>query len=396
MDENMTEEMAAEMAEERASGPNDTITLAMVRAGRGYYQYDQYNVVSKGVKVVQEALHMYGFNLSADGKFGSTTKAVVTGFQLENGLTQNGFVNQETLLKLEAWCGTLYETQPLQPAVKQIQYGLATLSSGDSGDAVILVRSLLKQHGYTCDASGSYNSALETVVKKFQQDKGIAVTGNVNQETLAVLQDLTADTAWLNGSTVSLTPGKLARAGFFGILIKPEVVADINNGLNKYGITTGEKVLHFLAQMMEETRESTNIMEDNYRPGEGYVGEKKPYSPYCGAGVLQMSWDYNYKAFSEHVNKSTNGYPEDLNIYPGQLKGNGMYATQHVALKYPGKSSAWFWDRGKMINDLDWSQSAKEISYAVTKKIYNENASIAVLDKRYQKYQEISAILKYK
>ncbi len=348
---------------------NGDFTLAQVRAGTRIYQYDPTNTANTGVKVVQEALHMYGFNLTADGKFGSTTKAVVTGFQVENGLTQTGTVNKETLLKLESWCGTLYETQPLHPATKQVQYGLATLHSGDSGDAVILVRDLLKQHGYTCAAIGSYDSVLETVVKKFQQDKGITVTGNVNQVTLAVLQDLTADTAWLNGSTVNLTPGKLARAGFFGILIKPEIVADINKGLNKYGITTGEKVLHFLAQMMAETQESTNIMEDGYRPGEGYVKGGEDYSPYCGAGVLQMTWYYNYRDFSDHVNKSANGYPKDPYIYPGQINGNGMYATQHVALKYPGISSAWFWDKAKIVNTLDWNQGAKEISYAVTKNL---------------------------
>ncbi len=380
---------------------NGDFTLAQVRAGTRIYQYDPTNTANAGVKVVQEALHMYGFNLTADGKFGSTTKAVVTGFQVENELTQTGTVNKETLLKLESWCGTLYETQPLHPATKQVQYGLATLHSGDSGDAVILVRDLLKQHGYTCAAIGSYDSALETVVKKFQQDKGITVTGNVNQVTLAVLQDLTADTAWLNGSTVNLTPGKLARAGFFGILIKPEIVADINKGLNKYGITTGEKVLHYLAQMMGETSGSQNIMENGYLPG---IKGGAEFAPYYGAGTLHLTWKKQYEGFSGHINNAVNGYPKDPDIYPGQIDKDGTCATQHVALKYPGVSGGWFWEKVRELNLLEnvsWNEAdtnPRLISDQLTKEITRSSGSTlaAHQKQRFTYYEAIKERLHYK
>lgn len=301
-------------------------------------------------------------------------------------------MDQATLAKLEAWSGTLYETPTATPLLKTVEYGLDYLHSGDNGAAVFSVRGFLKNQGYNCESVGSYDSTIISLVKQFQTKKGLTATGNVDQITLAMLEDATADTAWLSGSTVNLTAGKLAKAGFIEILLRPDVVADINKGLNKYGITTGEKVLHFLSQVMEETQSGEELMENNYKPGEGIAG--KTYTPFAGAGVLQLTNAGTYQDFSAHVNTSANGYTADNKIYIAD--GDKTYSTQHVALKYPGTSAGWFWDRVKECNTkIGWtSEGAQSISEKLTLKIKGD-ADTEDINNGYLHYLEIESKLPY-
>ena len=380
---------------------NANITLAEIRTGEPgkEYQY-QLGVANDGIKAIQKALHMYGYNLNlatgqtADGIYGAYTQANVRGFQTANGIEPaTGIMDAKTLAKLEAWSGRLYETPTATPALKAVEYGLDILHIGDSGAAVYSVQSLLTRHGFTCQTTGSYTSTVVSLVKQFQKKNSLDETGNVDQVTLAVLEDLTSATAWLNGSTVNLTAGKLAKAGFHGIVLKPEVVADINKGLNKYGITTGEKVLHFLAQAMEETKKGEEVIEDLYKPGE--LGGAW-YAPFYGAGVFQVSTERNYKDFSAHVNNPDNGYTKDEKIYCGSNLNENLYVTQHVALKYPGTSAGWYWDKVKNINgEVDWNADSETVSNQVTKLVFSENASISAMKKRHEHYESIKSILKY-
>ena len=379
---------------------NNSATLAQVRNGSFEYGLEEPVRVSAGVRVVQEALHMYGYNLGstgADGKYGKQMSANVSGFQKENGLTINGIVNKATLAKLEAWSGTLSETpMSITPTLKMVQYGLAFLHVGNIGSAVSTVRGYLNKHGYSCSTIESYDSNLASLVMKFQTANGLKATGDVDQVTLAVLEDFTADTAWLSGSTVKLTAGKLAKAGFKGILIKPELVTDINKALNKYGITTGEKVLQFLAQAMAETTTSENIMENEYMPG---IMGTQSYAPFYGAGLFQMTWEKQYKDFSDHINTPQNGYAKDNQIYISGGKEKNLYATQHVALKYPGVSGGWIWDRAKEINNLDWTNAAENfasLSEQITRKVHNLNASSVEINRRLNYYKQMKAALPYK
>ena len=379
---------------------NNSATLAQVRNGSFEYGLEEPIRVSAGVRAVQEALHMYGYNLGstgADGKYGKQMSANVSGFQKENGLTINGIVNKATLAKLEAWSGTLYETPMSEtPTLKAIRYGLAFLHVGNIGSVVSTVRGYLNKHGYSCSTIESYDSSLASLVVKFQTANGLKATGDVDQMTLAVLEDFTTDTAWLSGSTVKLTAGKLAKAGFQGILIKPELVTDINKALNKYGITTGEKVLQFLSQAMAETTTSKNIIENGYMPG---IMGIRYYAPFYGAGLLQLTHGEDYEKFSEHINSPQNGYAKDNQIYISGGAEKNLYATQHVALKYPGVSAGWVWANAKTLHDrVDWTnaaQNAESISKRLTEIITGKSDS-ADITVRYDNYKKIKAALPYK
>lgn len=363
-----------------ALGPNDGITLAEIRAGRAYYQYDQYNVASTGVKVVQRALHMYGYNLSVDGKFGSVTRAVVKGFQEMNGLPDDGLFDQATLVRLEAWSGVLYEVPQRHPSVKGLRYGLAIVQEGDSGDAVILIRSLLKQSGYACESNGSYDSNLASFVQQFQKKYALDETGIVDQTTFAILEDVPNSTPWLEEGDVRLTPGKLARAGFREIILRPDMVTKLNGALYVYAINTKEKVRHFLAQAMAETVKGTQIQENNFYPGNLEV-----YDGYYGAGVWQLTGEKNYSAYEE--------YRHDERILSPQ-----EYAAQWVAIQYPTDSAAWYWrDNVRLNSIIDWDtasdKNAESISKTITLKVVGKNATTADINRRKNYYFQIAAVL---
>ncbi len=360
-----------------ANGSNANVTLAQIRNGTAYFQYDN-TTYSTEIKAVQKALYLYGFNPgNRDGYYGASTQAAVKGFQNEKGLTVNGNLNKATLAKLEAWSGTLYGTPTATPTLSQVRNGLDYFHTGDSGSPVITIRSCLRAKGYTCASSGSYDNALLNVVKKFQGEYGLGSDGLVGQATLAVLEDTVSDTGWLTSAgTVNLTAGKLARVGFTNILLRRDVVSSLNTALNTYGINTKEKVRQFLAQCIIETDYGRALTEYGYKPG---TTGSASYAPYYGSGMLHLTHAANYTAYKN--------YKGDVRIV-----SPNVYATQHVAFAYAADSAGWYWDKFAKINsNVNWGDSAYNICNAVTKRVYGSDSQTR---NRYARYTTIASVLK--
>lgn len=301
-----------------ANGSNVNVTLAKIRSGSAYFQYDN-TTYSAEIKAVQKALYLYGFNPGArDGYYGAATQGAVRGFQNEKGLSVNGHMNAATLQKLEVWAGTLYGTPTATPALAQVRNGLDYYHKGDSGSPVTTIRSRLLAKGYSCATSGSYDDALLNVVKSFQSANGLGSDGLVGQATLAVLEDNTSDTAWLASGVVKLTPGKLAKVGFTNIMLRQDIVNSLNTALNTYHINTKTKVHHFLAQCIIETDHGRSLTEYGYTPGEG---GSQTYTPFYGGGMLHLTKLVNYTAYKNYKGDEKIVSPD-------------VYATQHVAFAY--------------------------------------------------------------
>ena len=128
------------------------------------------------------------------------------------------------------------------PSIYAIQQGSAYLKVGDVGSSVVVCRELLNKKGYACDqTSETYDSALKSIVAKFQKDFGLSSDGLLGQGTLAVLQDDVNDTDWLINGVVNITAGKLARLGFGKEVLKPANVTRLNEACNRYHITSKTK-----------------------------------------------------------------------------------------------------------------------------------------------------------
>lgn len=80
---------------------------------------------------------------------------------------------------------------------------------------------------------------------------------------------------------------------------------ELNRVLEKYDITTVERIRHFLAQCIKESNRGMYTREGeytNWKSQEEYEEEydrKYKYGyKYRGAGYIQMTWDYSYLAFA--------------------------------------------------------------------------------------------------
>lgn len=359
--------------------PNTGITLAKIRTGSKFV-YDTETTGSADIKAVQAALQCFAYYpgvQSPDGNYGAGTRAAVRGFQNENGLSVNGEFNAATLAKLETFAGTL-TTSTLTPTLARVQNGLAFFKLNHSSADISSIKSKLSSAGFPCGTGTTFDGAMVTAVKNFQAKFGLFNDGTVGQATLAVLND-TSSTGWISGTTVKLTPGKLARCGFVKIALRQSVVNDLNAQLTKYGINTAVLVRHFLSQALAEGG-GYSFSEFSYKPGE--LGTAT-YKPYYGAGWIQLTWVDAYTAFKNHV------------VTDAKILTPELYATQHVAVKYPAQSACWFWRDYKNISSvITGATSEQAASTAVTKKILGNGASTAAINKRYANYQNVKNILK--
>lgn len=114
------------------------------------------------VYVVQFLLNEQGYNISVDGKFGPKTSEAVKSFQVENGLTIDGIVGENTWNEL---CITLKINSTHLNAVKALQY------------------LLVEKHGYTLSIDGIFGPKTLNAVEDFQSRSEIAVDGIVGPTT---------------------------------------------------------------------------------------------------------------------------------------------------------------------------------------------------------------------
>ncbi|MBQ8554522.1 MAG: peptidoglycan-binding protein [Clostridia bacterium] len=154
---------------------------------------------SDAVKAMQKRLKELGYlSGSADGSFGSATKAAVIAFQTANGLKADGKAGTSTL-------NTLYSDDAKGPdslndsenAGNGVSInGYVTLREGDTGDAVKALQRALKNRGYYSGSiDGTYGSATVAAVTAFQQRNGLRVDGTAGPTTQTALYGSDAEDA---------------------------------------------------------------------------------------------------------------------------------------------------------------------------------------------------------
>jgi peptidoglycan hydrolase-like protein with peptidoglycan-binding domain len=102
-----------------------------------------------------------------DGVFGPKTEQVVKDFQQSNGLVADGVVG------LVTW-GQIHPYREASPV----------LQSGSLGPVVAMLQGVLKTgFGYTGAIDGVFGPATLAVVRQYQTDRGLPVTGVVDERT---------------------------------------------------------------------------------------------------------------------------------------------------------------------------------------------------------------------
>lgn len=146
-------------------------------------------VGAQGPAVVrlQQALVQLGLPLTGgvDGKFGNGTRAAVLLFQQKAGLRETGVVNGAARRRLD----------------------LVLPKAGDQGDAVRRLQTRLIANGIAVrgGADGIFGAATSAAVMTFQERRGLAVTGVVNDQ-MAVLLEFRPLPAELPGMPTTTAP----------------------------------------------------------------------------------------------------------------------------------------------------------------------------------------------
>ena len=122
-------------------------------------------------------------------KLDPATRTAVKAFQKSNGLASTGSLNRATLEKMGIELTDKQKLIPVDPdhfaSAKPAKSGPRAAPFRATKDQVIEAQRLLKSGGmYTGEESGKLDDATREGLKKYQESKGLKVTGTLNQLTL--------------------------------------------------------------------------------------------------------------------------------------------------------------------------------------------------------------------
>ena len=129
------------------------------------------------------------------------------------------------------------------------------------------------------------------------------------------------------------------KMGFDSSQAEDFMMIDMNRVLNKYDITTTERLRHFFSQCFVESGDCVGLpIEADDDTGTYLKGQD--YYPYYGVGHIQMTYKYSYQSFAIYV--ALEKYPELKNnvkyLSPAHNDGDSIQA-QYDKLKEEAENS---------------------------------------------------------
>lgn len=157
--------------------------------------------------------------------------------------------------------------------------------------------------------------------------------------------------------------------------ISSSVIKDLNTCLNKFQITTTERLRHFLSQTAHESgggRWTKELSNGNYLEGRSDLGNVYPGDGprFKGAGYLQLTGRVNY---------------EKLRRYTGDNRV--MEGVNYVAAKYPFTSAGVWWQENNMNSLIDSGASV----YTVTRRVNGGTNGLADREMYYRRTKDVIA-----
>ncbi len=142
------------------------------------------------VQKLQQRLNELGYDCgSADGIYGSGTKAMVLRFQQQNSLTADGIAGSATQAKLysDSACAIKSEVSTVSSDAGSTSLGQQTLQQGMSGSAVRLLQQRLNELGFSNGIDGIFGSGTRRTLISYQLTRGLEADGVAGPTTLSKL-----------------------------------------------------------------------------------------------------------------------------------------------------------------------------------------------------------------
>lgn len=177
---------------------------------------------------LQLSLQALGHELSIDGIFGREVQGIVRNFQKNQGLDATGIADAATLARIQALeearsVGAqirnargdssqasptaapeiMAPTPPAESTPSPETETLTPLKRGDKGDDVWDMQESFKQFGYKIGIDGIFGGGTQSVVRQYQRDQDLKVTGVADVATLTRIQEMHASP---NGGLTFIPP----------------------------------------------------------------------------------------------------------------------------------------------------------------------------------------------
>lgn len=256
------------------------------------------NMEGARVRKLQEDLVAVGIDVEVDGIFGSSTDAAVRQFQSDYNLEVDGIAGQVTQAKLAQIIrntGTRGGIprgagMTLRSVIDQNQsIPFDDLNSGilfDDKDFCTEIQTILRANGLLEVVDGLYGPKTREALRRFKQGQYLGGGDVLGATTAKALLDAKPGSGnlpdWQGGDRKAAIQAIIAEARRQGII-------------NKF------QIAYILATVEHETNNSFQPVREAYFLGEPEAENYRQmlrYYPFYGRGYVQLTWDYNYREYS--------------------------------------------------------------------------------------------------
>ena len=241
------------------------------------------------VRKLQEDLANVGISVTTDGIFGTETDAAIRKFQAEQGLQVDGivgFVTQTKLTQLISGQSRGVSSEPsglkLQDVIDQKQ----SIPFDDINSGVLVEDQL-------------FCAEIQTILRANHLLE--VVDGIYGLQTQEALRSFKASRKLDGPDVLGATTAKALLDAKQGAGMLPDWKGG-DKEAHRQGITSQAQIAYILATVEHETADSFQPIKESYYLGEPEgENDRKTlrYYPFYGRGYVQLTWDYNYRKYSD-------------------------------------------------------------------------------------------------
>ena len=258
------------------------------------------------VKQLQKDLSAIGYPIQPDGVYGDHTDRAVRAFQSSSGLEVDGVVGPNTLAKLATVKAEKTAPKPVDPGSKPTET-LSQLS-------LLITNQRYFDYSKVAECDLCENKDLCREIQTILQAIGLlnTVDGEFGPHTQEALRQFKTRYQLAGGDIFGPTTAKalLDARPAGGILPdwkggnKEETVQALVKEARRQGINDLNQIAYILATVEHETAGSFQPVKESYYLGK-VRGENHRktlrYYPFYGRGFVQLTWEYNYRKYSDIV-----------------------------------------------------------------------------------------------